>query len=146
MDTVRFEAAGGVVVHDGRVLVLRSARYGDLRLPKGHIEAGESSREAALREVAEESGYADLEIVADLGEQVVAYIVGDRHTVRDEHYYLMRLQSVRQASRELADLKFAPEWLSWDQAIGGLAFDEERCWLVKARALLTGPDNLSDGT
>ncbi|MBQ9418408.1 MAG: NUDIX domain-containing protein [Bacteroidales bacterium] len=50
-------AAGGVVVDaDGRVLLIR--RLGHWDLPKGHVEAGESLREAALREVAEETGLA----------------------------------------------------------------------------------------
>jgi 8-oxo-dGTP pyrophosphatase MutT (NUDIX family) len=129
-----FHAAGGVVVHGDRVLVLRSARYSDLRLPKGHVEEDELPHAAALREVAEESGYGDLEIVADLGEQVVEFDVGDTHTIRHERYFLMRLRSERQIARPGDDDdKFKPEWLRWDDAIAGLAFDEERRWLVVAR-------------
>jgi 8-oxo-dGTP pyrophosphatase MutT (NUDIX family) len=123
-------------LYDGdRVLVLRSARYGDLRLPKGHIEDGESIREAALREVAEESGYVDIEAIADLGEQDVEYVVGGRHIIRHEHYYMMRLLSPRQGKRPIADWKFTPEWLTWDEAIADLEFDEERRWLVQAREI-----------
>lgn len=48
-------SAGGVVWHQGRVLVLCNFR-GEYIFPKGHIEAGETAAEAALREVAEESG------------------------------------------------------------------------------------------
>jgi 8-oxo-dGTP pyrophosphatase MutT (NUDIX family) len=135
MDIVRFDAAGGVLVDRDRVLLLRSARYSDLRLPKGHIKEGESPREAALREVTEESGYADLEIVADLGEQDVEFDVEDRHTIRHEHYYLMRLRSPRQATRPPEDNKFTPEWHRWEDAIAGLVFDEERRWLVQARGM-----------
>ena len=133
MNTVTLTTAGGVVTHGEQVLVLRSARYSDLRLPKGHIEEGESPREAALREVAEESGYADLEIVADLGEQTVEFDAYDQHTIRHEHYFLMRLRSTQQIARDLADLKFTPEWMPWQQAIEELEFDEERHWLIKAR-------------
>lgn len=48
-------SAGGVVWHKGRVLVLRNFRN-EYIFPKGHLEAGESLAEAALREVAEEAG------------------------------------------------------------------------------------------
>lgn len=135
MDIVYFEAAGGVLYDGDRVLVLRSARYGDLRLPKGHIEDDESTREAALREVAEESGYVDIEAIADLGEQDVEYDVGERHIIRHEHYYMMRLLSLRQGKRPIADWKFTPEWLTWDDAIADLEFDEERRWLVQAQEI-----------
>jgi 8-oxo-dGTP diphosphatase len=49
-------AAGGVVVRDGRVLLVHRARYDDWSLPKGKLEPGETWAEAALREVLEETG------------------------------------------------------------------------------------------
>ena len=136
MDVVRYEAAGGILVDGDRVLLLRTARYGDLRLPKGHIQDGESPREAALREVVEESGYADLEIVADLGEQDAEFDAGGQHVIRHEYYYVMRLRSRRQVARAPEEADFTPEWHRGDEAMAGLAFDEERRWLVQARRLL----------
>jgi ADP-ribose pyrophosphatase YjhB (NUDIX family) len=40
--------------------------YNNWGLPKGHIEGGETPAEAALREVAEETGLHDLEVVTQL--------------------------------------------------------------------------------
>jgi ADP-ribose pyrophosphatase YjhB (NUDIX family) len=40
------------------MLLIRPSRD-EVRLPKGHVEAGETLRAAALREVAEETGYDD---------------------------------------------------------------------------------------
>ena len=49
------EAAGGAVLNaNGELLMIHLREHWDL--PKGHIEAGESSAEAALREVEEETG------------------------------------------------------------------------------------------
>ena len=54
------EAAGGVVWRHGRaglqVLVVHRPRYDDWSLPKGKRQAGEAHRDAALREVEEETG------------------------------------------------------------------------------------------
>ena len=47
-------------------LVIRD-RYGQWGLPKGHLEDGESSKQAALREVNEETGLTDLELSEQLG-------------------------------------------------------------------------------
>ncbi|MFN2114867.1 MAG: NUDIX domain-containing protein, partial [Anaerolineae bacterium] len=81
---LRYAAAGGVVVDGGRVLLLDRPSRGEVRLPKGHIEPDESSADAALRETAEESGYGDLRIEADLGNQLVSFEYEGQRYLRDE--------------------------------------------------------------
>lgn len=52
-------STAGAIVYlpsDGKV-VLRRAQDGSIVFPKGHIEAGESAADAAIREVAEETGF-----------------------------------------------------------------------------------------
>lgn len=64
---LRSEAAGGVVVDPrGRVVVVRQ-RARTWSLPKGHVEPGEGVLDAARREIHEECGLADLELVRELG-------------------------------------------------------------------------------
>ena len=48
-------------------LLLIRDPYGKWGLPKGHVENGESSREAALREVREETGLTHLDPGPSLG-------------------------------------------------------------------------------
>ena len=49
-------AAGGVVLHQGHVLVVHRPRYDDWSLPKGHVNRGETWQQTAIREVHEETG------------------------------------------------------------------------------------------
>lgn len=60
-------SAGGVVLNrDGEVLVV--SQHGiSWSLPKGHVDEGETALEAAKREIAEESGVTNLELVRELG-------------------------------------------------------------------------------
>ena len=60
-------SAGGVVTNnEGEVLVV-SQRGRSWSLPKGHIDPGEDALAAAKREIYEESGIRDLELVRELG-------------------------------------------------------------------------------
>lgn len=133
-DVVRYAAAGGVVVHGGRVLVLRRPGRGEVRLPKGHVEPGEDVRAAALRETREESGYGCLVVETDLGEQFVEFDRDGRHVVRAERYFLMRLTDPI-ASPAASEEQFVPVWLAWDEALAALTFEAEREWLRRARAV-----------
>lgn len=55
------DAAGGVVENsEGEVLMIRRKGWWDL--PKGHIEQGEQPREAAAREIMEETGLQEVDI------------------------------------------------------------------------------------
>lgn len=139
----QYRAAGGVVFQQGilpdlspstvYILLLDRPARNEVRLPKGHIDAGESESEAALRETVEEAGYADLEIVADLGEQVVEYDYKNDHYVREERYFLMQLQSGQQQPRPPQDAKqFQPIWVSAQEARSRLTFAAEQEWLDRA--------------
>ena len=134
MRALRYQAAGGDVVDGERVLILLRPKRNEVRLPKGHIEAGEEPLQAALREVTEESGYADLAFAADLGQQVVEFDHRDAHIVRDERYFLLHLTSPRQVARPPKETQFEPVWMAWEQAAQALTYAAEREWLRRARA------------
>jgi 8-oxo-dGTP pyrophosphatase MutT (NUDIX family) len=135
MRAIRYQAAGGVVVDAGQVLVLRRDSRDEMRLPKGHIEPGESAQETALREVQEESGYGRLEVLADLGHQTVEFDYRGTHVVRDEHYFLMGLCGSR-ADRHKPEKQFRPEWLNCEQALNVLSYQAEREWVRRAKDAL----------
>ncbi len=69
---ITIQAAGGVVIKRKRYLFI--FRNGVWDLPKGKIEKGESAREAALREVAEECGISGHTIVKRLPATYHMYI------------------------------------------------------------------------
>lgn len=145
--TRQYTAAGGVVADDaaGRVLVLlRPGRTGpdgrpEVRLPKGHVEPGESRRAAALREVHEEAGVAGLSIVADLGRQRVEFDHQGYHYVRDEYYYLMVAPPGTEPRGH--EEQWQPLWLSWEEALQRLTFEPEREWLRRAQAAKAATTN-----
>lgn len=127
METVTYVAAGGVVIHDGEMLLLDRPSRNEVRLPKGHVDPGESHPETALRETTEESGLADLAIVADLGEQIVEFDYKARHYRRTEHYYLLRKLSDGQSPRPPHDaVDFQPRWVPMHQAPDLLTYPAEQ--------------------
>lgn len=122
-----YAAAGGVIIDDGRMLILDRPSRDEVRLPKGHIEPGEAPQETALREVQEETGLGGLEIVDDLGSRVVEFDYKNAHYRRTEHYFLMRRTSEAQISRPPKDARdFHPMWVPIDKAVDMLTYSAEQ--------------------
>ena len=136
---ISYTASGGVVtnaVGDHVLLLIRPERD-EVRLPKGHVEPEEALADAALREVVEEAGYDDLEIIADLGEQLVAFPLGDKVVRRTEHYFLMRARTLHQTERpQPDDQQFFTIWVPWDEAPTHLTFEAEHVWIRRARRIM----------
>jgi 8-oxo-dGTP pyrophosphatase MutT (NUDIX family) len=132
--TIEYEAAGGVIIHDGQMLVLDRPSREEIRLPKGHIESGETPEKTALREVQEETGLGNLTIVEDLGSQTVEFDYKGAHYRRVEHYFLMRHTQGEFVKQPDKDAKqFKPMWIPMEDAASRLTYESEQ--IVARRAI-----------
>jgi 8-oxo-dGTP pyrophosphatase MutT (NUDIX family) len=89
--------------------------------------------QAALREVCEEAGLPDLEIVASLGHKTVEFDWDGQHIIREEFYFLMALPADAEYHRP--EVQFERLWLPWDDATRKLTFEAEREWVTRAQAV-----------
>ena len=123
-------SAGGLVV-DRRgsrprvALIGRRDRRGRLlwSLPKGHLEAGESTEAAAVREVEEETGIRG-RVLASLGTIDYWFVAEDRRIHKTVHHYLLEA-----AGGELCDDDVEVDQVAWvplDELPGRLAYAGER--------------------
>ena len=122
-DQLRSRAAGGVVVRDGadgpEVVVVHRPRYDDWSLPKGKLRPGERWRDAALREVREETG-----MRCELGAELAPARYRDRKgRPKLVRYWLMRaLDGDFEPSDEVDRLR----WLGVAEAEQLLDYDHDR--------------------
>lgn len=108
-------AGGGVVYRydDHRLHVLIIHRRGGWDLPKGKIEAGESVKEGACREVQEETGCREIQVTGDLGSTVHYYREQGVTIKKTTWWYAMQCDHTDlqpQVEEQIDDLKWmAPE-------------------------------------
>jgi 8-oxo-dGTP diphosphatase len=123
-------AAGGIVLRRGSeplIAVVRQRKRNEWVLPKGKLDDGETPKEAAHREVLEETGH-DVAVHEFLG--TLAYQSGGRSKV--VHFWRMEVEGgpVRKLTNDIK----AVDWLTLDDAIARLSREYERAFLTQ-----TGP-------
>ena len=118
-------AAGGVVTRraaDGtlEVLAVHRPRYGDWSLPKGKCDPGETDEDAAVREVAEETG-----VVCTLGSELESMHYVDRRG-RPKVVRYWEMTPAGDAPWEPNDEVDEIAWLPAYRAAAVLSYDGDR--------------------
>jgi 8-oxo-dGTP diphosphatase len=124
-------AAGGIVLRQEEtplIAVVRLRKRNEWVLPKGKLDDGETPRNAAEREVLEETGH-DVSVHEFLGTLV--YESGGRFKV--VHYW--RMEASGEPSHDLMDDIRAVDWLPLDAAVERLSRAYERAFLANVGPL-----------
>jgi 8-oxo-dGTP pyrophosphatase MutT (NUDIX family) len=119
-------SAGGIIVRiaGGAVWIalVKESDFPDYILPKGRIEKGETLEAAARREILEEAGISDLQLVAELGSrQRLNYMRNCWITV---HYFLFVTSQI-QAEPTDREHSYRCYWFRLDQ-LPGMFWPEQR--------------------
>ncbi len=119
-------SAGGVIFENGLVLLIQMQNLKGEKVwtfPKGHLEPGETAEQAAVREVAEETGW-DCEIDSDLSTAHYSFTRGGELVDKDVRWFLMRRvggDGVPKTPEEIFDMK----WLTLDEAGQELIYNSD---------------------
>ena len=106
-------------------LIGRTDRRGRLlwSLPKGHIEAGETAEQTAMREVAEETGIRGT-VLASLGSIDYWFVTEGRRIHKTVHHYLMRKIGGELSDADVEVTEVA--WVPLTELESRLAYADER--------------------
>ena len=134
-------SAGGVAFRNRKkqieVALISVGDNNRWQLPKGIVDKGESTEDAAVREVREEAGI-DTEIVERIDKVEYWYLWNeDGQRVRYHkfvYFYLLRYKAgdVRDHDDEVNEAR----WVEIDEAIRLLAFNSEKKIVEKAKTLI----------
>ncbi|MEK7079665.1 MAG: NUDIX domain-containing protein [Patescibacteria group bacterium] len=133
MESVRTRSAGGIVIGDGGTVALVQSRNSHMWMfPKGHIDPGESDEDAARREIMEEAGLDNLELLDDLGEYERPRLAQDGTEAHDEMKVIKMFlfaavpHATLNPSHEMQDAK----WVSFRELADAIASVRDRAWLA----------------
>ena len=123
-------SAGGIVFNDkGEVLVTEHSQNKHWSFPKGLIDEGQTTEQAALREVSEEGGVA-AEIIEKIGYNKYVYTFEGEKIFKVVTYFLMKYVSgdIKDHDWEVSDIG----WFAPEDALKQLSFSQDKQLLKKA--------------
>lgn len=128
-------SSGGVVIFGNTILLLKKFN-GDWVLPKGRIEKNETVKDAALREVLEESGV-KAEILKYIGKANYKYknLQENEMVHKTVHWYLMKASSMDctpQKKEGFIDALF----VHIDKATDLVRYEDERNMIIKGLKMI----------
>ncbi len=142
LPVVNETSAGGAVLRrvDGTVeaaLIGRRDRHGTLRwlLPKGHVEAGESVSQTAVREIAEETGITG-HVVDAMGIVDYWFTAVDRRIHKTVHHFLLEADAGELCADDVEVDEVA--WVPVADVVERLSYDDERRLAARIPELLAG--------
>ena len=140
LKTVDETSAGGLVLdadHRNAAVIGRLDRRGRLlwSLPKGHIEAGETAEQTAVREVAEETGIHS-RVLRPLGAIDYWFVAEDRRVHKTVHHFLLEALGGELSDEDVEVTEVA--WVPLGELDGRLAYADERRLVRRAAELLAG--------
>lgn len=126
--------AGGIVLGDAGTIAMVRNRGGSgaWLFPKGHRDEGEDDEAAARREIEEETGLTELELIDDLGsyERYAIREDGsdDRERLKRIHMFLFaaRPHAALSPSREIEEAR----WVSLSHLIGEIGNAKDKAWFT----------------
>jgi 8-oxo-dGTP pyrophosphatase MutT (NUDIX family) len=105
------QAAGGAVFNDKNELLF-IFRRGSWDLPKGKLDKGETLEECAVREVQEETGLQNIELLSPLLITYHTYHEGARFILKESHWYSMKANGAQpltpQTEEDIQEIKWVP--------------------------------------
>ncbi len=110
-------AAGGLVLREGRVLLVHRERQNDWSFPKGKLERDETWEQAALREVEEETALA-CTLLEEVGR--AHYVVEEKP--KEVRYYRMTAVGEARAQNEIDEVR----WVAVAEARDLLTYAHDR--------------------
>jgi 8-oxo-dGTP pyrophosphatase MutT (NUDIX family) len=137
--SAKIELSAGGVIHrrtsEGvtEVLLIKDS-YGNWGFPKGHVEAGESLEEAAVRECREETGLDRLELIGPIGTSDWYFRAGGALVHKFCDYFLITADPREQASPQTREGIQACVWLSLDKAESQVTYVNAGQILRRAKA------------
>lgn len=136
-EIVREPTSGGIIFRrtkDGKdieILLIQDAKD-RWTIPKGHIEEGETAQQTAKREIGEEAGLKNVDVLGWLGKIHFRYRRIDKLVLMTTQIYLVRAKGDTNAIQK-EEWMNGIKWFSFNDALDAIEYEDIAKLMLKAK-------------
>lgn len=138
-----FTSAGGILLnHENKLFLTHKIERDEWSLPKGGQKEGETLIQTAKREIEEETGFQNIELVSDeqIGEDYFEFLnpKTNKQSGKRVHFYLFRATDENQIDTpEMAKEGFDGKWMSFNEALALIPFENIKKVVENAKKIIS---------
>lgn len=142
-EIVREPTAGGIVFRltkdhkDLEILLIQDSKN-RWTIPKGHIEPGETAKQAAVREIGEEAGLKQVSVICWIGKIHFKYRRLDKLVLMSTQIYLVHALNDRETPTKEKWMN-GIKWFKFNEALEAIEYEDiEKLMLVAKKKIRAG--------
>ena len=133
---MQYEKSCGAIIYrkfhgNTELLLIKNQNGGHWSFPKGHVEAGETEEETAVREIKEETG---IDVILDTSFRRVITYLPKKEVPKDVVYFLAKATSYDYVPQEEEIAKI--KWVEINHAATMLSYDNDRQLVSQAKNII----------
>jgi 8-oxo-dGTP pyrophosphatase MutT (NUDIX family) len=109
------KAAGGLVLNEKKELLM-IFRRGKWDLPKGKLDSGETLEQCAVREVKEETGLKEVQLLEPLLTTFHTYHEGSKFNLKESYWYIMQAEGKQNLQPQTEEDILEIKWVTAKEA------------------------------
>jgi len=131
------KVVSAIIFYQKNFLILYDQNFSYCVLVQGHVESGESMREALSREIREETGFTNIKIIKQIGRHQYHYQKEGSAIYKKIVIYLVELISLENIRPKMLKHElFSNKLLTFEQALTKLVHTPDKKYLQIANSLI----------
>jgi bis(5'-nucleosidyl)-tetraphosphatase len=138
LEEIKAYCASAIIFYGDKFLLIYSKKHGHFSFPQGHRENGENLNQTVLREIKEETGFNDLEIITPIDTDDYRFYDKGKITRKIIKCFLVKLRSLKRSKKQFeAHESYTNHFFPSQNVLKKINWAEDKRMMMRAQEIIS---------